>query len=200
MGNLLSIKSALSYLGHESIISSSNSIIENSDILILPGVGSFKEAMDFIIQNKINKSIEIALLKGSKILGICLGMQLLCSSSVEDGFCKGLSYINYSFSKFTDEDVKDERIPHIGFNSVKFNKNDILYEGLTQDTFFYFVHSYRAEKKINTNYKFLYSEFNYGNNFIASFSYGNIYGTQFHPEKSQTNGLVILKNFIEKNK
>ena len=195
MGNLLSIKSAINYLNYDCVISSDNEVIENSKILILPGVGSFYEAMTYIKSKKIDQSIKVALSKDSKILGICLGMQLLGLSSDEDEFTTGLSLIKLKFEKFNTSEVNNAKIPHIGFNSVTFNQKDKLFKGIKQNSYFYFVHSYRTLSNDN-EYPFLCSHFKYGKKFISSFSKNNIFGTQFHPEKSQTNGLLLIKNFI----
>ena len=124
------------------------------------------------------------------ILGICLGMQLLCNTSTEDGFNKGLSFINAEVNKF---DTLGLKIPHIGFNQVKKCEKSILLNNLNLVSDFYFVHSYQvtSENKIHQSFC------TYGKKFIASFEFENIFGTQFHPELSQSNGLKLLKNFID---
>ncbi len=197
MGNLFSVESSFNYLGYKTDITDSNEKIVNSKIIIMPGVGSFKKAMKIIKSKKIDLSINECLRKGSKILGICLGMQLLTESSNEDGFSFGLGLIKNKVEKFNTNEVKGMKIPHIGFNSITYQKNDLLFKNLKRNPDFYFVHSYRIDLNKFSDDKVFYSEFNYGNNFVSSFASKNICGTQFHPEKSQTNGLILLKNFIE---
>ena len=190
MGNIYSLQSALKFLGFDSICSNKSEDIINADKVILPGVGSFKIAMDNIIKLKIDKSIKIAVKENNiPILGICLGMQLLGVSSTEDRFSNGLNLFEGEVTKFTDQSVK---IPHVGFNNIYYPDNSTLYKGIKMNSDFYFVHSYKM--KTNKIKGIGYSS--NGENFVASFEQGNIFGTQFHPEKSQTNGLLLLKNFI----
>jgi glutamine amidotransferase len=190
MGNIYSLQSALKFLGYDSICSNKSEDIINADKIILPGVGSFKIAMDNIIKLKIDKSIKIAVKEHNiPILGICLGMQLLGVSSTEDRFSNGLNLFEGEVTKFTDQSVK---IPHVGFNNVYYPDNSTLYKGIKMNSDFYFVHSY----KMKTNKIKGIGYTSNGENFVASFEQGNIFGTQFHPEKSQTNGLLLLKNFI----
>lgn len=190
MGNIYSLQSALKFLGYDSICSNKSEDIINADKIILPGVGSFKIAMDNIIKLKIDKSIKIAVKEHNiPILGICLGMQLLGVSSTEDRFSNGLNLFEGEVTKFTDQSVK---IPHVGFNNVYYPDNSTLYKGIKMNSDFYFVHSY----KMKTNKIKGIGYTSNGENFVASFEQGNIFGTQFHPEKSQTNGLLLLNNFI----
>ena len=190
MGNIYSLQSALKFLGYDSICSNKSEDIINADKIILPGVGSFKIAMDNIIKLKIDKSIKIAVNENNiPILGICLGMQLLGVSSNEDGFSNGLNLFEGEVTKFIDQSVK---IPHVGFNNIYYPDNSTLYKDIKMNSDFYFVHSY----KMKTNKIKGIGYASNGENFVASFEQGNIFGTQFHPEKSQTNGLLLLKNFI----
>ena len=194
MGNLFSLKNAFSYLGYKSTITDNADKISNSNILILPGVGSFNKAMKIIKSKKIDLSIKESLKKGGKILGICLGMQLLSTSSSEDGFNLGLGLIDNEVKKFSIKEVDGMKIPHVGFNSVFSTNKNMLYEKISEKSDFYFVHSYRIKTStISKNYSY----FNYGEDFVASYQKDNIFGTQFHPEKSQNNGLRLLKNFVE---
>tara|TARA_Y100000590_G_scaffold399539_1_gene482904 strand:+ start:2297 stop:2923 length:627 start_codon:yes stop_codon:yes gene_type:complete len=198
MGNLFSVENAFKYLGYKTLITDDSNEIESSKIIVLPGVGSFHKAMKIIKSKKIDISIKESLKKGSKILGICLGMQLLASSSEEDGFSQGLRLINNEVKKFNSGEVLGLKIPHIGFNSVNSHPKEKLYKGIIDKSDFYFVHSYRISldnEKIDDS--IIYSSFNYGGDFVASFQKNKIYGTQFHPEKSQSTGLLLLKNFVE---
>jgi glutamine amidotransferase len=192
MGNIKSISSTLNYLGINDVILSNNyEDINNADKIILPGVGSFNLAMNEINKNKIDKYLyENVINKKKPILGICLGMQLMCMSSTEDGFTNGLKFINGTISKFDDLNLK---IPHVGFNQVSFNHTSRLFQGLPPNPDFYFTHSYKLLTDDNINQSIT----NYGINFVSSFEFKNIAGVQFHPELSQVNGLKLLNNFIK---
>ena len=193
MGNIKSISSTLKYLDVDDVILSSDpKIMRNANKLILPGVGSFAKAMEEIKSKKIDLTLNKLIYdKKTPILGICLGMQLLCKSSNEDGKNVGLSFIDAHVTKFENKKIK---VPHIGFNQVKKNKSSILFNGIVDNSDFYFVHSYKMLSNSNINQ----STCNYGEEFIASFECKNISGVQFHPELSQKNGLKLLKNFISK--
>ena len=194
MGNLWSILSALEYLGVDAVLVNQATKIINLDHIILPGVGSFRLAMNIIRRKNFDSAIkEAVLIRGSKILGICLGMQLLGSSSTEDGETSGLGLIPNKVEKFSKSEVGNRKIPHVGFNSISIDKESSFFSDLSNNSDFYFVHSYRMlSEKLNSGIAIC----TYGIEFLAAFKYNNIYGTQFHPEKSQTNGLVILRNFI----
>jgi glutamine amidotransferase len=192
MGNIKSIVSTLKYLGVDDIVLSCDyDTLKSADKLILPGVGSFGKAITQIKEKNIDRYLkEIAVESQRPLLGICLGMQLLGQSSTEDGFNKGLGFIDASVIKFDNTNVK---VPHVGFNQVKVNSDLKLYQGFTGAVDFYFTHSYKmtSEHEINPCYC------HYDSDFVASFESGNIAGVQFHPELSQTNGLKLLKNFID---
>jgi glutamine amidotransferase len=193
MGNIKSIISTLNYLGADNIVVSSDyETLKSADKIILPGVGSFRKAMIQIRENNLDKYLEEIAVKNNKpLIGICLGMQLLGTSSTEDGLTTGLGFVNAHCIKFDNTDLK---VPHVGFNQIKIDVESKLYAGLPNESDFYFTHSYKmvSEYEINQSYC------HYGSDFIASFEYNNIVGVQFHPELSQKNGLRLLKNFIEK--
>jgi len=194
MGNLWSISSALQYLGSNAVISNDPGEIHNADTLILPGVGSFRKAINALKKNNLDQSIlEAVKTKGTKLLGICLGMQLLGTESTEDGLTLGLGLIPGRVDKFNPQKTKEYKIPHIGFNLVHSRTDAHLFKGLPQAADFYFVHSFRmlADGLIGKT-----AICNYGDAFLASYEQDNIFATQFHPEKSQTNGLLLLKNFL----
>jgi len=196
INNLWSVQSALNNLGYNYKISNDSEVIKDSSHLILPGVGSFRLAMLNIKKLRIDQAIKSSLNNGSKILGICLGMQLLASRGYEDGNTAGLNLINAEVKKINiSKNKKKIKIPHVGFNSVKFNEKSNLFKGINNYCDFYFVHSFVLSINKLTN-DHLISTCNYGEAFISSVEYKNIYGTQFHPEKSQKNGLKIIKNFI----
>ena len=192
MGNIKSIESALRYLGVQDIvIGFEYEVLNNSDKIILPGVGSFGKAIVQIRSKKIDESLKTIVLNNRKpLLGICLGMQLLGNFSNEDGYNEGLGFVNASVEKFDKFKVK---VPHVGFNQVIINSQQKLYQGFNSEVSdFYFTHSYRmkSEEEINA------CHCNYQDDFIASFECDNIAGTQYHPELSQRNGLKLLNNFV----
>ena len=194
MGNIRSIVSTLKYLGVDDVLLGSDfEILSSSDKIILPGVGSFGKAITKIRQKNIDKYLNEIVLENKKpLLGICLGMQLLGSSSTEDGYNEGLDYINGHVIKFDNSFVK---VPHVGFNQVKVNNKLKLYYGFNDElTDFYFTHSFRMKSDSDINQCYC----NYKDDFVASFEQDNIAGAQFHPELSQKNGLKLFKNFIDK--
>ena len=194
MGNIVSIENAIKYLNHEFITTSDAKIIEKSNNLILPGVGSFYQAMIRLNKLGISNVIKkIANKKKNKILGICLGMQLMAKVGYEDKKINGLGLVNAEVKKFKLN--KKIKIPHVGFNKVITKDFKGLYKNLENLNYFYFTHSYKMSliKKEND---FKYGYCDYGSKFLASFENKKIFGTQYHPEKSQDNGLKILKNFI----
>lgn len=190
MGNTFSISNALTKLGYESIISSDKETINNADALILPGVGAFKEAMFNLKQKELIETLNHNVLEKKKpILGICLGMQLMANSSEEMGETKGLGWIEGEVKTI---DIPNVRVPHVGWNSIEITKQDPLYKGLSSDIHFYFDHSYHfvCKEEFVSAYT-LYDEL-----LVASIQKENILATQFHPEKSQTMGLKLLRNFL----
>lgn len=196
MGNLWSVLSALKYLGAEAEIVSDASRLDEFSQMILPGVGSFRLAMEAVKKNGFDKAIYRAVKeRNAKILGICLGMQLLGTRSSEDGETIGLGLVDIDVEPFDEEEVRGQKIPHVGFNPVYFSDRQGFFADLSDRADFYFVHSYRMlPNGVNGRVAIC----NYGIEFLAAFEIGNIYGAQFHPEKSQTNGLIMLKNFVSK--
>ena len=193
MGNIRSIVNALDYLGVPSRVTSSPQEILASDKLILPGVGSYYVAMQNLHEmGLVDPLNEVVLVKKRPILGICLGMQLLAEQGTEDGEVNGLGWIAGRVLRFQFND-RLCRIPHTGFNAVRFcERKSILFDSLTEEADFYFVHSFHLvcdDEQDVTGWT------DYHGNFVASVERGNVYGTQFHPEKSQSNGLVVLRNF-----
>ena len=191
MGNIKSITSTLNFLGvSEVLVTNDYKELKDADKLILPGVGSFAKAMSKIVENRIDeKLIDLVKIDKKPILGICLGMQLLCNTSTEDGNNRGLAFINADVTKFEEQNIK---IPHVGFNQVKKNSTSILFQEINDNSDFYFTHSYKVTSSEDINQ----STCHYGQTFIAAFEVDNIYATQFHPELSQNNGLQLLKNFL----
>jgi glutamine amidotransferase len=192
MGNIRSIGSTLNYLNiHDVTVSDSLVALERADRIILPGVGNFDKAISQIRSKKLDKYLQTVVIDKKKpLLGICLGMQLLCLSSSEHGYNTGLAYVNGVVTKFDNNVVK---VPHVGFNQIKVNNNSKLFEGISDEADFYFTHSYRMHSGDDINQSLC----NYQDDFIAGFEVDNICGVQFHPELSQFNGLRLLKNFID---
>ena len=192
MGNLQSVLNACEYVGGcNPIITDDPDLIRSANGLILPGVGAFEDAMKELKNRKLIDSLHDAVLINKKpILGICLGMQLLFDESKENGIHKGLGWLNGTVKKF---DIPPKyRIPHIGWNDIIINKDTPLLNHIESDKNFYFVHSFHAV----TDEQYVIAKCNYGINFTAAVWKDNIYGTQFHPEKSHMDGLSIIKNYF----
>ena len=194
MGNLWSIKNAFDYLGYENHFFSDYKKIDDFSHIILPGVGAFKKAIRNLQDIKLFKPLKKIIGKKTKLLGICLGMQLLFDNSTEDGFTEGLGLIKGKVEKFSAKELNSKKIPHVGYNQVFFKKNKV-FNGIKNNADFYFDHSYRI-KEYDENIFPIYS--NYGTKFLSGFIYKNIYSAQFHPEKSQSNGLLFLNNFVNR--
>jgi glutamine amidotransferase len=188
MGIVLSVKNALDRIGVRNIISRSGEDIKNAAGLILPGVGSARAGMDNMKRFRIDQVIREEVVKGKPILGICLGMQLLMTQS-EEGNVSCLNYIAGTVVRFKTK----EKVPQIGWNTVFSKSGSILFEGIPQDSYFYFVHSYYS---IPTDKNIIYGRTKYGNNFCSVIEKENIFGVQFHPEKSGQIGEKLLKNYI----
>ena len=195
MGNLKSVKNALDFIGIESKISSNESDIKNANALILPGVGAFPDAMDNIEKLLLDKIIKDEVKKGKPLLGICLGMQLLFENGFEGIERKGLGLLKGSIVKMAEDKKNNVKIPHIWWNNLIYNKKDQLFNNIKEREFVYYVHSYFAQGYEDNNLV-AYSE--YGDNKIPGVVRSdNVMGAQFHPEKSGSVGLSILKNFGE---
>lgn len=187
LGNLGSVKNALDKLGVISMVSSSSEDIKKASGLILPGVGAAGEGMKNLKKIKLDKLIKKEVTKGKSILGICLGMQLLMSKS-EEGNVGCLNIIDGQVKKFG---VK-LKIPQIGWNTVQANESSQLFTNIPQNSYFYFVHSYYC---LPQNKKTVIGNTEYEMRFCSALQKNNIFGVQFHPEKSGENGLQLLKNF-----
>lgn len=193
MGNLKSVYNSLKSLGIDCKISSSVKDIRAAKALILPGVGAFKDAMDNLCENYLDKVIKEECARGKLILGICLGMQMLFNKGYESETRDGLGLLNGDVVKMIPKE--SVKIPHIGWNSLDINTQDKIIRGLTGDSFVYYVHSFYV-----TGYKEedLVASSNYGGLTIPGLvRRGNVIGAQFHPEKSGDVGLKILENFGE---
>lgn len=191
MGNLNSVLKALKRVGVTAVVSSDAKEIESADKIILPGVGYFKKAMENLSRLNLIQILKKKILEDkTPILGICLGMQLLGKFS-EEGGVEGLGLINAKTIRFN---FNKPRIPHMGWNSIKIQKFSRILEGVEEDASFYFVHSYHV---VCENKKDSLTKTSYGIEFNSAIEKENIFGTQFHPEKSHKIGLKILSNFIK---
>ncbi len=194
MGNLGSITNMLNKIGVECLVTNNITEVERAEKLILPGVGSFDNAINNLNQlNLIEVIKHKAINEKIPILGICLGMQLLSEKS-EEGSLPGLSLIHGEVKKFKFSELNALKIPHMGWNLVNKVQSNPLIDNLPSDSRFYFVHSYHF---VCYNKSDILLTTNYGYEFVSAIAKSNILGVQFHPEKSHRFGLQLLKNFVE---
>ncbi|MCC8029616.1 MAG: imidazole glycerol phosphate synthase subunit HisH [Lachnospiraceae bacterium] len=191
-GNLKSVKKALAYLGEESIITREPEEILRADKVILPGVGSFGDAMEHLTELGLVPVIREAAERQIPFLGICLGLQLLFESSEESSGAEGLGILKGRIVRIPDREGL--KIPHIGWNSLKLKHNGRLFAGFDGEPYVYFVHSYYLEAEDEQIVK---ASAEYSAHIHASVEQGNVFACQFHPEKSGAAGLRILRNFCE---
>jgi glutamine amidotransferase len=194
MGNLHSVKNALARLEIPHFVSENLAELENASGLILPGVGSFKDAMNILNENGISDFIHRIVQEGKPLLGICLGMQLLFETSEENGISEGLSLLPGHVKRFRGKtpDGESYKVPHMGWNQLEIHDSDSpLMDGIA-DGYVYFVHSYLVRTEVS---EVLIATANYNQAVPAVVGRGNVFGTQFHPEKSSEVGLNILTNF-----
>lgn len=193
LGNLRSVRGAVERLGSESIVSGDLEVLALSDGLILPGVGAFGDGMRKLKESGLASGLTQLVIKDRKpILGICLGAQLMTKRSEEFGNHDGLGWVDARVERLP---VKDLPLPHVGWNDIEIVRPSLLYRDASAHPLLYFVHTYHIkcqDSQLET------ARCQYGLNFTASFEAGNIFGTQFHPEKSQAEGLLILSNFLDR--
>jgi glutamine amidotransferase len=198
MGNLRSVHKALERVGSQAMVTQDPSRIGRADGMILPGVGAFQKAMENLEQLRLIDTIQKFILSGKPFLGICLGLQLLFSESEEFCQCRGLEVFKGKVVRFPFSlpgaplDRDSLKVPHMGWNSIRIKKKSAALGGIEEGTHFYFVHSYfpvPADPGIIT------TTTDYGGEFVSSVGRGNLFACQFHPEKSQTAGLKVLRNF-----
>lgn len=189
MGNLHSVSKAVERLGYEAVITDDPETIAASDGAILPGVGAFGDAMQNLRETKMDEVTKAYAASGKPLLGICLGMQLLFTESDEYGTNEGLNLLPGKVSRFTG----DYKIPHMGWNKLSFlQEQSPLFNGLTEGHV-YFVHSFHAKPEVSTD---LLATTDYYQQVTAIVGRGNVYGMQFHPEKSGELGMQLLGNFL----
>ena len=193
VGNLFSLKSSLKSIGVDAVVTDNPEDIKSSNRMILPGVGAFGDAAAKLKNSGLDKIIIEQAQNGKPLLGICLGMQLLFEKSYEYGEYKGLGLIKGEILPFKDVLDSSLKIPHIGWNKLDFKEsNSPLFRYIKNGDYVYFVHSYYAQLSEET-----VASTEYGIDFTASVQNGNIFGCQFHPEKSGSVGLDILRGFCE---
>lgn len=192
-GNIKSVEKAVKKLGYDCVVTRDIKILEEADKLILPGVGSFGDAMNKLNEYGLTDVIRRLVLEEKKqILGICLGLQLFFDSSEETPGVEGLGLLRGKIVKIPQGE--DRKIPHMGWNSLEFPKKSKLFNGVTKGSYVYFVHSYYLEAE---DFLQVAAVTKYGVVIQAAVEYNNIFATQFHPEKSSSVGLKILTNFLE---
>ncbi|MBO5389892.1 MAG: imidazole glycerol phosphate synthase subunit HisH [Lachnospiraceae bacterium] len=191
-GNIKSVEKALQYLEQDVVITRDRDTILSSDKVILPGVGCFKDAMDKIREYNLENVIYDVCDSGKPFLGICLGLQLLYKTSEESPGATGLGILDGEIIRIPDK--PGLKIPQIGWNSLKITPGAKLFKGIKDDSYVYFVHSYYLKSK---NIEDVAATTEYSTLIHASVEKDNVFACQFHPEKSSTVGLTILKNFVE---
>ena len=192
MGNLRSVQKAFEKIGTQANVTRDKKEIARVLAIVLPGVGAFKDCMDNLEKYGLIEPLLHSVEEGKSYLGICLGLQILFSESEEFGSHKGLDLIRGKVVKFRQD--LEHKVPHMGWNTVEIEKETPVLKGIESGDFFYFVHSYyvvpEQEEGIATRTF-------YGRPFVSSIAQGNLFATQFHPEKSQQKGLQILQNFVK---
>lgn len=192
MGNLRSVQKGFEKVGHEAIVTSDPAAVAAASRVVLPGVGAFEDAIAELNARNLADPIREAIDAGKPFLGICIGLQLLFDVSHENGEHRGLGILPGEVVRF--ELPKGFSVPHMGWNQVAFKRRAPIFEGIDDGTYFYFVHSYHV---VPQQTETIGTKTDYGGTFCSSIWRDNLYATQFHPEKSQSDGLRVLKNFAE---
>ncbi|MBI85638.1 MAG: imidazole glycerol phosphate synthase subunit HisH [Planctomycetaceae bacterium] len=192
MGNLRSVQKGFERVGHQAVITSDPVEIARAEKLVLPGVGAFADAMSELERRKLVGPILAAIGDGKPFLGICLGLQLLFETSYENGCHQGLGVLAGEVVRF--DLPAPFKVPHMGWNQTRIRQQAPLLTDVEQETYFYFVHSYYV---VPRDPEVVAMETDYHQPFCSMIWRNNLVATQFHPEKSQTKGLVLLKNFAE---
>ena len=193
VGNLFSLQSSFNAIGAEAIVTKDKTVIENAEKLILPGVGAFEDAAKKLRESGLGEVLKNEVQKGKTVMGICLGMQLLFDKSYEFGVHEGLGLIPGNIVPFADKIDSSFQIPQIGWNNLKHYDGSTIFKNINDGDFVYFVHSYYAE----CDKKYVLATSDYGIEFTAAVGRDNVFGCQFHPEKSGEVGLNILRGFCQ---
>lgn len=194
-GNLKSVEKAFCYLGEDVIVTRRGQDIVSADKVVLPGVGSFGDAMEKLNLYDLTGPIKEVIEKGTPFLGICMGLQLLFEQSEESGGASGLSVLKGKILKIPAGEGR--KIPHMGWNSLEIKEHSRLFRGIENNSYVYFVHSYYLKAEIEEEVAAITE---YGTKIHAAIEKGNLFACQFHPEKSGEVGLKILKNFADLGK
>lgn len=189
-GNLFNAQKAFQHLGYDAVVTDDAKIIRDASGLVLPGVGAFPDAMENLKQRNFPELLREEVKKGKPLVGICLGMQLLFDQSEEKGICDGLGLIHGRIRKINTT----EKIPHMGWNQLTYHTPHPLFQGIPEGQYVYFVHSFCTDVQEE---KDLIASTWYGERITAAAAHENVMGMQYHPEKSSTVGLQMLKNFAQ---
>ena len=192
MGNLRSVQKAFESLGTEAVITSDATVLQQADKVVLPGVGAFEDAIKELRNRDLVSPIHDLVASGKPFLGICIGLQLLFDVSYEGGEYEGLGIIAGEVRRF--EIAAEFKVPHMGWNQVNIEQESPILQGIDNNTYFYFVHSYYV---VPSDPSVISVTSDYDGTFCAGICRGNLFATQFHPEKSQRAGLKLLQNFAE---
>lgn len=192
VGNLRSVEKAFAATGCEAVVSGEEEVLRGAHRLVLPGVGAFGACAKALRERGFERLVREKVEEGTPLLGVCVGMQLLFEESDEFGATPGLGLLPGRVRRFSDELV----VPHVGWNRVAARQSHALFNDVTPESFFYFVHSYYCEPK---DQSVVAGETEYGVRYASVVAKGNICGVQFHPEKSQESGLRLLRNFARLN-
>ena len=190
VGNLRSVEKAFGATGCEAVISSDERVLRSAHRLVLPGVGAFASCMKALSRNGFDQLVREQVKAGTPLLGVCVGMQMLFDESEEFGTSSGLGLLRGRVRRFPDNLV----VPHVGWNQIRQRTRQRLFEGIADQSFFYFVHSYYCEP---AEERVVLGETEYGVTYASVVGHDNVCGVQFHPEKSQAAGLKLLANFAE---
>ncbi|HEX8136953.1 MAG TPA: imidazole glycerol phosphate synthase subunit HisH [Pyrinomonadaceae bacterium] len=188
VGNLRSVEKAFAAAGSEAVVSSDERVLRSAERLVLPGVGAFAACMQALAARRLDRLVLERVGEGAPLLGVCVGMQMLFEESEEFGLSEGLALLRGRVRRF----ASDLHVPQVGWNQVEQLRPHPLLTGISEGTFFYFVHSYYCEP---ADARVVLGETFYGRSYASVVAEGSVCGVQFHPEKSQAVGLRLLKNF-----
>ena len=188
VGNLRSVEKAFAATGSAAVVSSDESVLCRAERLVLPGVGAFGACMNKLVARGFDELVRERVAAGTPLLGVCVGMQMLFEESEEFGASRGLGFLRGRVRRFSADLV----VPQVGWNQVRQQKSNPLFEGIKDSAFFYFVHSYYCEP---AETEVIAGETDYGVAYASVVARENLFGVQFHPEKSQRDGLQMLANF-----
>jgi len=195
MGNLRSVQKALEAVGADSVVSSQPQTILDADSVVLPGVGAFKDCMNNLDRLGLIEVVRKSIQSGKPFLGICLGLQLLFEESIEFGTVQGLGILPGKVMRFHFDDPT-LKVPHMGWNTLTLKKPSPLFDSMDEHPYYYFVHSYYV---VPDNQDMVVTTTDYGIPFVSGIQHENIHAFQFHPEKSQKQGLTMLEKFARLN-